>query len=268
MATKTKKNYSSEQLKMRKIRKQLDKNNTKATVLFVLALLIFLPICVYVLFMNIALFAEVDTSAVEDQTGLGEAIFVIFALINLVATGAFIMPFFAALSFRRGKEDRKRKFPIVLAVLSAIVAAVVFAIKGVADFGQWLLYVAIFLGFGVVSIGLMALAHIAGLFEMKEAKWRRREESKLHGGVWFVYIMSIFGMLLASELSLYFPEYGLLAYPAALLICLIAIGIAACKRAPFAKKEKLLKKQYESVEFGAPVVMDEDDDEDEFYFMY
>ena len=117
----------------------------------------------------------------------------------------------------------------------------------------------------------MVLAHKAGLFEAKENQLRSREEDALHGGTLFVYVLYSVGLIVSAVIYYFYPQFAFLPITIALGICLIAIGIAACKRAPYAKQEKLWQEEYEGEDFGAYIGVEEEGEigrSDDFYFTY
>jgi hypothetical protein len=242
--------YSREQIKARKERKALKTNNKMAVICFIISLLIFLPMAYVTIELGIILLeptlygATFTTAFIEALSAMGTAggvvlifyLAMIFTYIILAMT--MIIPFFYALSLRRGNKKRHKKFFSVIAIIFAISAVLMLFGLG-TDIATVIIYLFTFSLIGIITMLLMKWAHGASLFEAKRRGLRRKEEGKLHGGVWFIYALVNGSIVLMALLGDVLPENALaIVWAAEVALCVLMIFVAYCKRARYARIER------------------------------
>ena len=242
--------YTREQIKARKERKALKTNNKMAVICFIISLLIFLPLAYVTIELGIVLLeptlygATFMTAFIEALSAMGTAggvvlifyLAMVFTYITLAMT--IIVPFFYALSLRRGDKKRHKKFFSIIAIIFFISAVLMFCSLG-TDVSTVIIYLLIFSLIGIITMLLMKWAHSASLFEAKRRGLRRKEEGKLHGGVWFIYALVNGSIVLMALLGDVLPENVLsIVWSAEILLCVFMIFVAACKRARYARIER------------------------------
>lgn len=246
-----KKRYTREQRRVIKEKKQLKTNDKIAKAMFIPSLVFFLFVVVGLLVpfivgfiqglmegsvtpesmgnTNVMPLASTLEGSETDGAGLIYLVLLILAmgLVMLwMAMGSFVCPFILALGLRRGedKDDRVKKGWIVLYIVLMCLTWVPVLIFG----GNPLYAIILIFVLGGGDAVLMILAHQAGLFEAKKSKLRRKEEGKLHGGVFFIYVITKVGLCL-GEITMGYSYFAVLG------LCLLMIGVAALKRLPYRK---------------------------------
>ena len=247
-----KKRYTRAQRRAMKEKKQLKTNDKIAKAMFIPSLVFFLLVVAAVVVPFVIGFVQglIEGSVTPENMGNasvmplasnlegsgseGEALVWLILILALglivvwASMGSIVCPFILALGLRRGEDmdDRKKKGWIVLYIVLMCLTWTPVLLFG----GDFLLALVVIFVFGGLDAILMVLAHKAGLFEAKKAKLRRKEEGKLHGGVFFVYMITKLGLLLGQFTMGY-------SYYAVVGLCLLMIGVAALKRIPYVKKK-------------------------------
>ena len=242
--------YTREQIKARKERKALKTNNKMAVICFIISLLIFLPVAYFTIELGAVLIepalhgsafisALIESLAVLGSVGaLALVLYISMMFVYITLAMTMIIPFFYALSLRRGDKKRHKKFFSIIAIIFAISAVLMFCGLG-TDVSTLIIYLLIFSLIGIITMLLMKWAHSASLFEAKRRGLRRKEEGKLHGGVWFIYALVNGSIVLMALLGDVLPENVLsIVWSAEILLCVFMIFVAACKRARYARQEK------------------------------